>query len=83
MDRLPSKDVSQSIKRPQSANLVESGESERGGMERQLTDIPFETFGPDVSTIYAHWQDTACLTHGAVINMNFVLTLSNIRVSHT
>lgn len=44
-------------------------------MEGQLTDIPFKTSGLDVSTIYAHWQDPARLTHGAVINMDFVLTL--------
>lgn len=52
-------------------------------MEGQLTDVPFKTSGLDVSTIYTHWQNTARLTHGAVINMDFVLALSNIRVSHT
>lgn len=52
----------------------EKERSERG-MEEQLTNIPLETFGLDVSAIYAHWQDSARLTHGTVVDLDFVLTL--------
>lgn len=47
-------------------------------MEDQLTNIPLETFGLDVSVIYAHWQDSARLTHGTVVDLDFVLTLFSI-----
>lgn len=52
----------------------EKGRNERG-LEDQLTNIPLETFGLDVSAIYAHWQNSARLTHGTVVDLDFVLTL--------
>lgn len=80
MDKLPSRDVSQSVKRF-NQQLCKERESVWGkernerGMEDQLTNIPLETFGLDVSVIYAHWQDSARLTHGTVVDLDFVLTL--------
>lgn len=67
--------ISNIAKKKKSGQRVRERRRYERGLGDQLTNIPLETFGLDVSAIYAHWQDPARLTHGIVIDLDFVLTL--------
>lgn len=70
--------ISNIAKKKKSGQRVRERRRYERGLGDQLTNIPLETFGLDVSAIYAHWQDPARLTHGIVIDLDFVLTLFSI-----